>query len=512
MSDDTSLSPQSSALSPTPYADWKAPAEDGAVLLWPAADELLRDAAENHVLLCGAESLIQGVPLRDLRKQLRAWIGHADDDQLLFSTGHQTELHHSGVWAKNALIDAAASRTGGAAYHVAVDTDEPKHLRLRWPGFSGESITDDPSVNDVPWSSALAPPTPAHIVKLRSSLANAASTWGYNPPATDFLGSLRRLALDATDLASALTNASHALDWSLGLRHHALTASPVFSAEPYLALVYHVMARAGEFAADYNAALDDYRREHRIKTPGRPMPNLIAEADHVEAPFWLDDLTEVGRVRVRVRRRQGIWQLAWGDSTFAFAPKADARDGAASLRDWLRAYNLRLSPRALTLTLFLRLFLADQFVHGIGGARYDQVTDRLIHRHFKLRPPRFCVTTATLYFPQAVGRAKACLSCVKQEGHRLRHNVVPEKRQLVQAIAAAPRGSIERSRLFFRMHDQLAAASATHPAIRAWEERLAQTANDEARDRDLFDRELFYGVQSPERLRGLIERYRSAFR
>ena len=103
------------------------------------------------------------------------------------------------------------------------------------------------------------------------------------------------------------------------------------------------------------------------------------------------------------------------------------------------------------------------------------------------------------------------MSCVKQEGHRLRHNVIGAKRELVDAIAAAPRGSAERTRLFFRMHDQLATAAASHPAIREWERRLAETARDEAGDRDLFDRELFYGVQSPERLAALIEQYRTAF-
>jgi hypothetical protein len=111
--------------SQTQYADWRAPAHDGGVLLWPAANELLADAERNHALLSKSDALIQGVPLRDLRRQLRAFAGHTNDDQLLFSTGHQTELHHPGVWAKNALIDAAARRTGGAAYHVAVDTDEP---------------------------------------------------------------------------------------------------------------------------------------------------------------------------------------------------------------------------------------------------------------------------------------------------------------------------------------------------------------------------------------------------
>ena len=339
---------------------------DGAVLLWPAAGELLADAERNHKLLSNTGTLIQGVPLRDLRRRLRTWIGHADDAKLLFATGHQTELHHPGVWAKNALIDAAANRTGGAAYHVAVDTDEPKHLRLRWPGFAGESITDDDAAGDVPWTSSLAPPSPAHVAKLHDALSSASAAWGYQPLALDFLDSLRRLALETTDLASALTNASHALDWSLGLRHHALTASPLFTSEPYLTFVYHLMARAGAFAGDYNAALDDYRAEHRIKTPGRPMPNLRAEPEYCEAPFWLDDLSELTRARVHVVRRLGTWQLtaAAAGEPFTFEPEADAEQGVAALRDWLRANNVRLSPRALTLTMFLRLMLADQLRTG----------------------------------------------------------------------------------------------------------------------------------------------------
>src|SRR5215218_9981678 len=99
---------------PTPsprYADWKAPAEDGRVLLWPEPDELLRDTEQNLRRLNDTHSvLIQGVPLADLRRQMRQWVGHRDHDQPLVAMGHQTELYHAGVWAKNALTDAVAAR------------------------------------------------------------------------------------------------------------------------------------------------------------------------------------------------------------------------------------------------------------------------------------------------------------------------------------------------------------------------------------------------------------------
>ena len=128
-----------------------------------------------------------------------------------------------------------------------------------------------------------------------------------------------------------------------------------------------------------------------------------------------------------------------GGEEFDFDPNADAHDAAMRLSRWLRQNQLRLSPRALTLTLFLRLLVVDQFVHGIGGGQYDQVTDRIIADHFKLPPPKFSVATGTMYLPQAVGRSRACVTCVIQEGHRLKHSLLGErKRELVERDRRRP--------------------------------------------------------------------------
>jgi hypothetical protein len=316
------------------------------------------------------------------------------------------------------LIHLAAERLGGQAYHVAVDTDEPKHLHLRWPGAgAAEPLTDDPPAA-ASWSGLLDAPSPARIDALHRAVAAAAGQWHFEPLVPRFLASMRRLALEEPKLAPALTNATHELDWSLGLRHHALVFSPVCQAEPYLAFVHHVMARAGAFAADYNAALAAYRRLHRVRTPGRPMPDLNASDDHCEAPFWLDELSTGHRFRAAVVRMGDRWamRVPSGEDVFVFDPAADGWDAAGRLLAWLRRNDLRLAPRALTLTMLLRLLVADQFVHGIGGGRYDQVTDALIARHFGLEPPRFAVTTATLQFPGAVGATRVCMECVMQDG------------------------------------------------------------------------------------------------
>jgi hypothetical protein len=43
--------------------------------------------------------------------------------------------------------------------------------------------------------------------------------------------------------------------------------------------------------------------------------------------------------------------------------------------------------------------LSDLFLHGIGGAKYDQVTDRIIQSFFGVEPPEFATVSATLRLP-----------------------------------------------------------------------------------------------------------------
>jgi hypothetical protein len=65
----------------------------------------------------------------------------------------------------------------------------------------------------------------------------------------------------------------------------------------------------------------------------------------------------------------------------------------------LQRRGLKVRSRALTNTLFARLFVADLFIHGIGGAKYDELTDEVIRRFYGLMPPGYLVLSATLRLP-----------------------------------------------------------------------------------------------------------------
>src|SRR5438874_397518 len=91
------------------YQDWKAPSQDGAVLVWPGAKQFFEDTGENQRRLRGADAVrVGGVALSEVREHMRGWLGHREADRPIIATGHQSELYHAGVWVKNAVIDAAA--------------------------------------------------------------------------------------------------------------------------------------------------------------------------------------------------------------------------------------------------------------------------------------------------------------------------------------------------------------------------------------------------------------------
>jgi hypothetical protein len=123
-----------------------------------------------------------------------------------------------------------------------------------------------------------------------------------------------------------------------------------------------IWKEAERFRKIYNEALEEYRMEFRFRYKNFPFPKLIGD----EIPFWV----------VRDGKR---FQLKTGE----FSP------------DTIDRY--RVFPKASPLTMFLRLYCMDVFIHGVGGGNYEWVNDRLIERFFHLKPPPCFVLSITYY-------------------------------------------------------------------------------------------------------------------
>jgi len=114
------------------------------------------------------------------------------------------------------------------------------------------------------------------------------------------------------------------------------------------------------FRTIFNESLDDYRKEFRFRYKNFPFPRL----QEGELPFWV--LKDGRRIR-------------------CFSKDVDS-DGFRKLT---------ILPRASTLTIFLRLYKLNFFIHGIGGTNYEWVQDRVIKRFFKQEPAPYTVVSGT---------------------------------------------------------------------------------------------------------------------
>jgi hypothetical protein len=153
----------------------------------------------------------------------------------------------------------------------------------------------------------------------------------------------------------------------------------------------------------YNRSLVEYRRAYRVRSTKHPAPDLATDGDWLEAPFWMWTAADPRRKRVFVRRDQKRLVLTDRAGTQIELPGTPEGDNAvaAQVLAELPAREIKLRTRALITTLWARLALSDAFLHGIGGAKYDQLTDRIFERFFGVAAPAYLTVTATLRLPIA---------------------------------------------------------------------------------------------------------------
>jgi hypothetical protein len=130
----------------------------------------------------------------------------------------------------------------------------------------------------------------------------------------------------------------------------------------------------------------------------------------VELPFWL---LEKGRRRTA--------RVLWTGDREVLAADDEA---LSSLDDsFALPQGVMLAPKALTLTLFTRMFLSDLLVHGVGGGRYDRVTTGVGDRFYGVAPTAFVVASMTMHLSLGQGESvEGELARARQDLRRLEFN------------------------------------------------------------------------------------------
>ena len=407
----------------------KAPFEHGAILTVPNLDQCDAILDENHERL-RTKALIGQRSLQDLRtaaaatllREANRYLTQAGESappvrgERLVLAGHQPELFHPGVWLKNFALAGLARRHGIVAVNLVVDTDTMKSAGVRVPS---------PADEDSPYPHAHTilfdhwqPDVPYELCRIRNEdlfqsfsdrVSDVMRRWNVQPASVP---DQSRLVLDrywplvrdqsqrTPLLGESLVAARRALERDWGCHNFEVPLSRLCSTEPFAHFAVHLFRSAAQLNAIYNGCVRSHRRRHGIRSRNHPVPDLATDADWLELPLWAWRAGDRRRSRLFVRPRQDVIELRAGTVAWPSLPSEPERAVTALLAMAGDGYALR--PRALLTAMFARLILSDLFIHGIGGAKYDEVTDDIIRRFFGIEPPRFLIVSGTAHLPLPV--------------------------------------------------------------------------------------------------------------
>ncbi len=399
----------------------RAPSDDGGVLVAPPPTELDCLLARNRAIRVGWQYDVQGRSLANLAqlardellqaalnytRQYRDALDPPDAGLAEFLlAGHQPEIFHPGVWLKNFALGGMARCRGAVAVNLLIDNDTAKATALPVPTGTPES----PRLISVPIDQADAP-MPYEERKIvdaslfRSFGRRAVEAIGplvQRPMLEDFWPLACERAEASGNLGLSLAQARHVVEGRWGLETLEVPQSRVCAAESFRWFTAHLLAHLPRFHDEYNAAVAHYRRRHGVRSAAHPFPDLAESDGWLEAPFWIWTAADPRRRALFAGRRQGRVVISDGRSVEVKLPLTTDGDGVAAVErlDALEADGVKIRSRALTTTLWARLALGDMFLHGIGGAKYDEVTDRLFERFLGVQPPRLMVASGTLLLP-----------------------------------------------------------------------------------------------------------------
>ena len=541
-----------------PHPRYTTPKNNGEIFLWPSSNQIPRDIQANLDLFAQTEIEILGRPLREWRKiarrdvmnlsrsyheKLNLPIPNYPSEAPLLVTGHQPGFFHGGILAKYLLLDSLARSTGGAALNLVADSDLPRHIALRIPtthddGFVVQEMTF-PSIDPHVPLEYQPLPNAAEFHSFLETLQNLEAAESVDTSIKYLVGVLDNLYPQAQTLTDLLVLLNQHWAAILTMQWFDLPISHMAQSSAFLIFAADLILRAEQVRYCYNMSLRQYRHVHKIRNVTQPLPELQGSEDPAEAqelPLWIFSPNRP-RQPLFVQTHKNMVILKTGKTEFAQLPKdklSQSDQAVALLIEILEQARMQIRPRALSLTAFVRLFLADYFIHGIGGARYDHVTDEFIRQFYQIDPPSFGTATATVYLPIARGRdrseAMEKVRHARTQWRDLNYNpqryvaegtdrlsdsesehlkkLISEREKAIRTSDRLRRDggdSSHRRRIFHTIHRLNADILALLPGLRQnFSQQLARAESQATQAGITHDREYFFGLIPTEDLKNQL--------
>ena len=500
------------------FTKLRTPPNHGDTLIVPDAARWAKTARANAEALRRTDLRLLNEPLTRWRRIIREAI-LGSDDRLMVVTGHQPSFVHPGVWAKHVVTSRLAAALEGVGVHLVVDNDVPKETTLAVPTMRDKRV-DVHAVRfaEFPVGQAyeqIPRQTTEQITRFEQATREA---MGDRYPGS-MMSCFFKAMTEATvcrDWVDQMIAGRRGIEESFGVGLEERRVSEHWNSP----LLVDMLLNAPRFAAAYNRALAGYRRVNRVRGTLRPIPDLLHRDGRWEVPVWAWQ-SGSNRRRLYVSRKADAVRLYVGDDEIGTFTAARLVSGDA-LEKGLEGWYLR--PRAVTLTIWARLLLADLFIHGIGAAKYEGITDAIIADYYGVTPPHIVCVSATLHpdlpvTPTTLGSIRRLRHAVRDLHCNPQRNLAPGPglERLVDQRAAAVRQALDlrktdpgnhaaRRRAFEAIRESNAALLRAKPdAVGVREAELARALDDLEQNTIARSREYFFGLYRRESLEQLAD-------
>jgi len=387
-----------------------------AVRYTNAVKSLIRNQPES--CLCVSNSTRKGPTSQAFQDKLyineRALDRESIKNIPIIQTGHEPIFYYPGVWIKNHLIQHLARKLGGIGINMIVDNDTCNRGFIYIPALSEKPASirkvaliknkdnvayEEIALDDI---GMLLQFKDEVISFLRKNVLNenVKTAVGYMQDTfEEFINRIMEYhRRGCVGMVGLLTSARSELEEDFSIANLEVPVSWMCDTDGFYHFFLHILYNADRFLKIYNKKLAEYRSVHKIRSKANPLPELKIIGRFVELPFWVWSkggqrnkcyIQDDGELIKITNREDVLCTLKKGE---------EIGENISRLKKSLEA-RFKIRPRAITTTMFSRLFFSDLFIHGIGGAKYDKITDEIIKEFFGIDPPAFVTISTNVFLP-----------------------------------------------------------------------------------------------------------------
>ncbi len=326
-------------------------------------------------------------------------------EKKIIQTGHSPVLAHPGILIKHSLVSSIAKKVNGIGINMVVDNDASNDNCLNIPEINGqdavvEKIEYFPGLRNLAFEEiryAGSTQLPTFKEGVLKTLRNPDMAQTFE----NFINIAIKVSKEAQQFSDIFTYARHLFLARFGIYNLEVPVSTISETDSFLHFFLHITANLKRFVNIYNTKLREYRTLKRISSKANPLPDLKEEGYVAEMPFWMwreDEQRESLFASIADEGRISIICENKIVEHFDFGEKNRSTENLKRLKALL-SKGIKIRPKAIANTMYSRMFFSDLFVHGIGGAKYDLITDEIIRAFFCIEPLEYATVSATLYLP-----------------------------------------------------------------------------------------------------------------